>query len=67
MAEESNEETLLRELQPFVLSNVEFTGTTIGGGAYGQVDEVVFPVGAAAKTIYAILQGGPNEVSKAAS
>ena len=62
------EEDFLRdhpELRPFVLSDVQLTGTTIGGGAYGQVEEVAFPVEAAAKTINAILQGGPNELSKA--
>ena len=47
---------LLRELRPFVLSNVQRTGIRIGGGAYGRVDEVTVPVGAAAKTIYAVLQ-----------
>ena len=31
------------ELQPFVLSNVQLTGTTIGAGAYGSVEEVVVP------------------------
>ena len=64
------EEDFLRdhpELRPFVLSDVQLTGTTIGGGAYGQVEEVVFPVEAAAKTIHAILHGGPNELSKAAA
>ena len=64
------EEGFLRdhpELRPFVLSDVQLTGTTIGGGAYGQVEEVAFPVEAAAKTIHAILQGGPNELSKAAA
>ena len=44
------------ELRPFVLSDVQFTGTKIGGGAYGRVDEVAIPVSAAAKTIYALLQ-----------
>ena len=51
-------------LRPFVLSGVQLTGTNIGGGAYGTVDEVAFPVVAAAKTIHPILQGG---LSKAAS
>ena len=51
-------------LRPFVLSDVQLTGTNIGGGAYGSVDEVAFPVAAAAKTIHPILQGGR---SKAAS
>ena len=61
-------EDLLRdypELRPFVLSDVQFTGTRIGGGAYGRVDEVAIPVRAAAKTIYAFLQeidgSGPDE------
>ena len=45
-------------LRPFVLSDVQLTGTRIGGGAYGKVEEVVFSVGAAAKTIYAFLQEG---------
>ena len=51
-------------LRPFVLSDVQLTGTNIGGGAYGTVDEVAFPVTAAAKTIYAFLHG---DLSKAAS
>ena len=66
-------EDLLRdypELRPFVLSDVQFTGTRIGGGAYGRVDEVAIPVSAAAKTIYAFLQesdgsGPDDEVPKA--
>ena len=45
-------------LRPFVLSHVQFTGINIGGGAYGTVEEVAFPVAAAAKTIHPILQGG---------
>ena len=51
-------------LRPFVLSDVQLTGTNIGGGAYSTVDEVAFPVAAAAKTIHPILQGN---LSKAAS
>ena len=41
------------ELRPYVLSDVQLTGTEIGGGAYGKVEEVVVS-GAiyAAKTIY---------------
>ena len=57
-------------LRPFVLSDVQLTGTRIGGGAYGRVDEVAFPVAAAAKTIYAFLQEGDGTVEdlpKAAS
>ena len=67
-------ESFLRDypgLRPFVLSDVQLTGTRIGGGAYGKVEEVVFPVGAAAKTIYAFLQEGDDataaELPKAAT
>ena len=66
------EEDFLRdhpELKAFVLSDVQPTGIRIGGGSYGRVEEVAFPVGAAAKTIYAFLQEGddssPNELPKA--
>ena len=44
------------ELRPFLLSDVQLTGIQIGGGSYGRVDEVAIPVGAAAKTIYGVLQ-----------
>ena len=44
------------ELRPFVLSNVQFTGSIIGTGAYGSVEEVTIPVDAAAKKIHDILQ-----------
>ena len=48
-----------------MLSDVQFTGTRIGSGAYGRVDEVAIPVTAAAKTIYAFLQesdgSGPDD------
>ena len=57
-------------LKPFVLSDVQLTGTRIGGGAYGRVDEVAFPVAAAAKTVYAFLQesdGTVEDLPKAAS
>ena len=57
------------ELRPFVLSDVQLTGTRIGGGAYGKVEEVV--LGAAAKTIHAFLQEGDDltaaELPKAAT
>ena len=43
-------------LRPFVLSDVQLTGTEIGSGSYGKVVEVVVPVNAAAKTIYAVLR-----------
>ena len=32
------------DLKPFVLSDVQLTGTKIGSGAYGRVDEVVIVV-----------------------
>ena len=60
-AERKMAEEFLRDhpgLRPFVLSDVQLTGTRIGGGAYGKVEEVVISVGAAAKTIYAFLQEG---------
>ena len=62
MAEDLAEEFLRDhpELRPFILSDVQLTGTRIGGGAYGKVEEVVVPVGAAAKTIYAFLQEGDD-------
>ena len=44
------------ELRSFVLSDVRLTGVELGGGSYGRVDEVAIPVGAAAKTIYGVLQ-----------
>ena len=37
-----------------MLSNVRLTGTGIGAGAYGSVEEVTIPVGAAAKKIHDI-------------
>ena len=45
------------ELRPFLLSNVRPTGTTIGAGAYGSVEEVAIP-GAicAAKKIHQFFQ-----------
>ena len=50
-------------LRSSVLSDVQFTGITIGSGAYGTVEEVVVPVGAVAKTIYPILQEGDSTVT----
>ena len=44
------------ELRPFVLSNVTHTGTRIGAGAYGSVDEVAISVCGAAKKIHDIFQ-----------
>ena len=40
------------ELKPFTLSNVRLTGTRVGAGAYGSVEEVVIPIEAAAKNIH---------------
>ena len=57
-------------LRPFILSDVQRTGTRIGGRAYGRVDEVAFPVAAAAKTVYTFLQesdGTVEDLPKAAS
>ena len=51
-------------LRPFVLSDVELTGSRIGGGAYGRVEEVIVPVGAAAKTIYNFLQEGDGTAAE---
>ena len=57
------------ELRPFVLSNVRLTGTTIGAGAYGSVEEVAIP-GAicAAKRIHEIFldrsEIPPSEIRK---
>ena len=65
-------EDLLRhnpELRPFLLSNVQLTGTTIGAGAYGSVEEVAIP-GAicAAKKIHEIFldrsEIPPSEIRK---
>ena len=44
------------ELRPFVLSNVTLTGTKIGAGAYGSVEEVAISVCGAAKKIHDIFQ-----------
>ena len=44
------------ELRPFVLSNVQLSGTRIGAGAYGSVEEVTIPVCAAAKKIHDLFQ-----------
>ena len=49
---------LLHELRPFVLSNVTLTGTKIGRGSYGSVDEVAISVCGAAKKIHDIFQDG---------
>ena len=44
------------ELRPFVLSNVQLSGTRIGAGAYASVEEVTIPVCGAAKKIHDIFQ-----------
>ena len=45
------------ELMPFLLSNVRLTGTRIGAGAYGSVEEVEIPGAVcAAKKIHDIFQ-----------
>ena len=43
------------ELRPYVLSGVQLTGTTIGHGAYGSVEEVAVPVCGAAKKVHDLL------------
>ena len=62
---------LLRELRPFVLSNVTLTGTRIGAGAYGSVDEVAISVCGAAKKIHDIFQDSSeipdDDISKAST
>ena len=52
------------ELRPFVLSNVTLTGTRIGAGAYGSVDEVAISVCGAAKKIHDIPQ---DEIRRAST
>ena len=58
-------------LQPFHLANVRLTGTTIGAGAYGSVEEVEIPgVKCAAKKIHEIFQDRrqiPEELIQKAS
>ena len=52
------------ELRPCLLSEVQLTGTTIGHGAYGSVEEVVVPVCAAAKKVHDLLLGSPKITSQ---
>ena len=52
------------ELRPYVLSDVQLTGTTIGHGAYGSVEEVAVPVCGAAKTVHDLLLGSPKITSQ---
>ena len=42
-------------LRPYVLSNIQLTGTVIGGGAYGSVEEVTVPLCGAAKRVHDLL------------
>ena len=62
---------LRSELRPFVLSNVTLTGTRIGAGAYGSVDEVAISVCGAAKKIHDIFQDRSeipdDDISKASA
>ena len=50
------------ELRPYVLSDVQFTGTAIGHGAYGSVEEVA--VCGAAKKVHDVLLGSPKITSQ---
>ena len=52
------------ELSPYVLSDVQLTGTTIGHGAYGSVEEVAVPVCGAAKKVHDLLLGSPRITSQ---
>ena len=58
-------------LRPFLLANVRLTGTTIGAGAYGSVEEVEIPgAKCAAKKIHEIFQDRrqiPEELIQKAS
>ena len=62
---------LYDNLRPFVLSNVTLTGTRIGSGAYGSVDEVAISVCGAAKKIHDIFQDRSeipdDDISKAST
>ena len=56
-------ESFLRDhpgLRPYVLSNVQLAGTTIGHGAYATVEEVNIPVCGAAKRVHDVLLGSPK-------
>ena len=52
------------ELRPYVLSDVQLTGTTIGHGAYGSVEEVAVPVCGAAKKVHDLLLGSHKITSQ---
>ena len=51
-----------RELRPYVLSDVQLTGTTIDHGAYGSVEEVA--IRGAAKKVHDLLLGSPKITSQ---
>ena len=46
-----------------MLSDVQFTGTRIGGGAYGRVDEVAIPVSAAAGARHGATADEPSRLA----
>ena len=50
------------EMRPYVLADVQLTGTTIGHGAYGSVEEVA--VCGAAKTVHDVLLSSPKITSQ---
>ena len=52
------------ELRPYVLSDVQLTGTTIGHVAYGSVEEVAVPVCGAAKKVHYLLLGSHKITSQ---
>ena len=52
------------ELRSYVLLDVQLTGTTIGHGAYGSVEEVAVPVCGAAKKVHDLLLGSPKITSQ---
>ena len=52
------------QLRPYVLSDVQLTGTTIGHGAYGSVEEVAVPVCGAAKKVHDLLLGSHKITSQ---
>ena len=57
-------EAFLQAHPPYVLSDVQPTGTTIGHGAYGSVEEVAVPVCGAAKKVHELLLRSPKITSK---
>ncbi|CAI8013089.1 Putative cysteine-rich receptor-like protein kinase 16 [Geodia barretti] len=51
------------ELKPYLLSDVTFTGTTIGAGASATVEEVLVPMGAAARKLHDVASEGKDELT----